>query len=102
MTNYATCHRKAVQLLKLFPGVQYFPFVKFYLVYRDFFEDRWRDLNSNLFSQAPDLFPKDSFSYDRFLWAVATLRAHVHSPLQGGQVALVPIADLVRITIGPV
>ncbi|KAL3159238.1 hypothetical protein ABBQ32_011210 [Trebouxia sp. C0010 RCD-2024] len=64
--------------------------------YRDFFEDRWQDLNDNLFSQAPSLFPQDSFSYDRFLWAVATLRAHVHAPLQGAQVALVPLADLVQ------
>lgn len=64
-------------------------------VYRDFFEDQWQNLNDNLFSQAPDVFPQASFSYARFLWAVATLRAHVHAPLQGAQVALVPLADLV-------
>ena len=67
----------------------------FAYMYRDFFEDQWHSLNHNLFSQAPGLFPQDSFSYDRFLWAVATLRAHVHAPLQGAQVALVPLADLV-------
>ena len=67
----------------------------FAVVHRDFFEDQWHNLNDNLFSQAPGLFPQDSFSYDRFLWAVATLRAHVHAPLQGAQVALVPLADLV-------
>ena len=68
----------------------------FAFIHRDFFEDQWHNLNDNLFSQAPDLFPQDSFSYDRFLWAVATLRARVHAPLQGAQVALVPLADLVR------
>lgn len=65
------------------------------VVNRDFFEGQWHNLNDNLFSQAPDLFPQKSFSYERFLWAVATLRAHVHAPLQGTRVALVPLADLV-------
>lgn len=65
------------------------------IVNRDFFEGQWQNLNDNLFSQAPDLFPQKSFSYERFLWAVATLRAHVHAPLQGTRVALVPLADLV-------
>ncbi len=62
---------------------------------RDFFDDRWLDLKEQVFGSAPDLFPSDQFSYENFLWAVATLRAHVHPPLQGSQVALVPLADLV-------
>ncbi len=62
---------------------------------RDFFDDRWLDLKEHVFGSAPDLFPSDHFSYESFLWAVATLRAHVHPPLQGSQVALVPLADLV-------
>ena len=64
---------------------------------RDFFEEQWHDLNDNLFKSAPDLFPSNQFSFERFLWAVATLRAHVHPPLQGAQVALVPLASLVSL-----
>lgn len=62
---------------------------------RDFFDDRWLDLKEQVFGSAPDLFPADHFFYENFLWAVTTLRAHVHPPLQGSQVALVPLADLV-------
>ncbi len=36
---------------------------------------------------------------DSFLWAVATVRSRIHSPLDGDYVALVPLADLVRILL---
>lgn len=35
------------------------------------------------------------FTAEAFLWAVCTVRARVHAPLEGEQVALVPFADLV-------
>ncbi len=34
-------------------------------------------------------------SYERFLWAVGTVRARTHAPLDGAATALVPLADLV-------
>lgn len=34
-------------------------------------------------------------SYERFLWAVGTVRARTHAPLDGAASALVPLADLV-------
>ena len=46
--------------------------------------------------QHPDAFPASVFTWERFLWAVATVRARIHAPLQGQQAALVPLADLVR------
>jgi hypothetical protein len=36
-------------------------------------------------------------SYERFLWAVGTVRARTHAPLDAAAIALVPLADLVRI-----
>ena len=54
------------------------------------------ELDIELFSQHREAFPKDVFTLDAFLWAVATVRSRVHSPLDGDYVALVPLADLVR------
>ena len=34
-------------------------------------------------------------SYERFLWAVGSVRARTHAPLDGASSALVPLADLV-------
>lgn len=40
-------------------------------------------------------FPAATFSEAAFLWAVAAVRSRVHAPLEGDQLALVPLADLV-------
>ena len=45
--------------------------------------------------QHSDAFPASVFTWESFLWAVATVRARIHAPLQGQQAALVPLADLV-------
>ena len=62
---------------------------------RAFFEARYAELDAELFSKHREAFPKDVFTRDTFLWAVATVRSRVHSPLDGDYVALVPLADLV-------
>lgn len=62
---------------------------------RDFFESTWHELKADIFDKDSKLFPANVFSFDNFLWAVATLRSRVHPPLQGKQVAMVPLADLV-------
>ena len=41
-------------------------------------------------------FPEATFTEAAFLWAVAAVRSRVHSPLEGDQLALVPLADLVH------
>ena len=51
--------------------------------------------------QHPDAFPANVFTWESFLWAVATVRAHIHAPLQGQQAALVPLADLVGGRVPP-
>lgn len=62
---------------------------------RAFFEGRFAELDTELFSKHREAFPRDVFTLDAFLWAVATVRSRVHSPLDGDVVALVPLADLV-------
>lgn len=62
---------------------------------RAFFKARFEQLEDSLFEQHRDLFPPHVFSFQAFLWAVSTVRARVHPPLEGDRVALVPGADLV-------
>eukprot|EP00891_Asterochloris_glomerata_P003649 jgi/Astpho2/3649/Aster-07852 len=66
------------------------------LEYRQFFEVQWQEVECSLVQQHPDAFPADVFTWESFLWAVATVRARIHAPLQGQQAALVPFADLVQ------
>ncbi len=62
---------------------------------RAFFEGKYADLDAELFSRHREAFPRETFTLDAFLWAVATVRSRVHSPLDGDYVAMVPLADLV-------
>ena len=63
---------------------------------RAFFEGKYAELDAELFSRHREAFPRETFTLDAFLWAVATVRSRVHSPLDGDYVAMVPLADLVR------
>lgn len=63
---------------------------------RQFFEAKYAELEEQLFAPHREAFPPESHQLDDFLWAVATVRSRVHSPLDGEDVALVPLADLVR------
>ncbi|KAK9918129.1 hypothetical protein WJX75_001458 [Coccomyxa subellipsoidea] len=64
--------------------------------YRQFFEAKHAELEEQLFAAHRNAFPPHSHELDDFLWAVATVRSRVHSPLDGEDVALVPLADLVQ------
>jgi hypothetical protein len=64
-------------------------------VCRQFFEAKHAELEEQLFAAHRNAFPPHSHELDDFLWAVATVRSRVHSPLDGEDVALVPLADLV-------
>lgn len=64
---------------------------------RHFFEGKYAELEEQLFANYRDVFPSEVYTLDGFLWAVATVRSRVHSPLDGDDVALVPLADLVRL-----
>lgn len=61
--------------------------------YRSFFESRFFQLQQELFSQHPGTFPSSIFTLEKFLWAVGTVRSRLHSPLEGDDVAMVPVAD---------
>jgi len=61
--------------------------------YRDFFTRRYEQLEA-VFAPNPQVFPSNVFTYESFLWAACTVRARTHAPLDGEDVALVPVADL--------
>lgn len=63
--------------------------------YQAYFSQRHQQLQAALFADNPDTFPADAFGYEAFLWAACTVRARAHSPLDGEDVAMVPLADLV-------
>ena len=50
---------------------------------RAFFEGKYAELDAELFSRHREAFPRETFTLDAFLWAVATVRSRVHSPLDG-------------------
>lgn len=64
--------------------------------YRAFFGQRYQQLQQDLFAPNPQIFPPEVFTYDAFLWASCTVRSRAHAPLDGENIALVPIADSVQ------
>jgi [ribulose-bisphosphate carboxylase]-lysine N-methyltransferase len=79
--------------LALLAGTQLLTTVEGYMTY---FRQKYEQLATGLFAAHPDAFPGAVFSYEGFVWAVCTVRARVHAPLEGEAIALVPLADLVR------
>ena len=63
--------------------------------HRQFFEGLYGKLEAEVFSRDPATFDQEQFSYPALVWAIQIVRSHVHQPLEGKDVALVPIADLV-------
>jgi hypothetical protein len=68
---------------------------------RQFFQQTFADLEASLFSRDRGLFPAEAFTFGGFLWAAATVRSRAHAPLDGEAIALVPLADQVRLSPGP-
>ena len=64
---------------------------------RQFFEGLFAKLDAKVFSRDRATFDAEHFSYPGLVWAIQLVRSHVHKPLEGKDVALVPIADLVRL-----
>lgn len=65
-------------------------------MHRAFFGGKFQEVEAAVMEADRSLFPADVFTEDAFLWAVAVVRSRVHAPLDGDQLALVPLADLVR------
>ena len=63
---------------------------------RQFFEQTYSELEEAVFTAAVGVFQQPAFSFRNFLWAAATVRSRSHVPLEGDNLALVPLADLVR------
>ncbi|CAD7701616.1 unnamed protein product [Ostreobium quekettii] len=63
--------------------------------YREYFSQRFVELEAGVFKKYPELFPSNVFTLEAWKWAVGTVRAQVHPPLEGESLALVPVADLV-------
>ena len=67
---------------------------------RAFFSGKFQEVEAAVLDPDRALFPADVFTEDAFLWAVAVVRCRVHAPLEGDQLALVPLADLVGFSPG--
>lgn len=64
---------------------------------RQFFQEQYQSLDAELFSSNRTAFPAQAFNADSFTWAVATVRSRLHQPLDTDNIALVPLADAVRL-----
>ena len=67
------------------------------ILHRSYFQATYQELfgpRAPLSSQ-PSLFPPTAFTLENFLWGVGTVRARAHAPLDGDDIALVPLADAV-------
>ena len=56
------------------------------------------EVEEAVFASQRGSFPEGVYTEAAFLWAVAVVRSRVHPPLEGDQLALVPLADLVRLS----
>lgn len=74
-----------------------------FLVCRQFFQEQFLKLDEELFRPNRAAFPADAFTAERFAWAVATVRSRLRTPLDAGSLAIVPLADAVRLcgVLGP-
>ena len=79
--------------LEMLQGTQLLTSVQ---AYNTFYEAKYTQLKAELFDLHPEIFtPPSAFTFDAFVWAVSTVRSRAHSPLDGRDFALVPVADLV-------
>ncbi|MEW5304886.1 MAG: hypothetical protein WDW36_007463 [Sanguina aurantia] len=66
------------------------------IAYREYFSSRCSELQQDLFASQPAAFPPSVFTQAAFLSAAAAVRSSTHAPLEGEDIALVPLADQVR------
>ena len=64
-------------------------------LYRNFFSQKFLELEQQIFSKDRQIFPESSFSEEEFLRVAVLLRSRIHPPLTESNVALVPLADKV-------
>ncbi|KAI7846455.1 hypothetical protein COHA_000066 [Chlorella ohadii] len=66
------------------------------MAYRAYFQQRYEQLQAELLQPNAQVFDPAVFSFDAFLWAACTVRARSHAPLDGANLALVPLADMTQ------
>mgnify|MGYP002775787807 FL=1 len=69
------------------------------LGYRQHVESEYKKLLEETIIPNPRLFDESVFTFEAFLWAFGILRSRTFPPLTGDDLALVPLADLVKIPI---
>lgn len=67
------------------------------LGYQQHVESEYSTLLAEVISPNPQLFDQALFTREAFLWAFGILRSRTFPPLTGDDLALVPLADLVKI-----
>ena len=90
----STCHSPVMwkeSELELLAGSQLAASVE---AYKNYFSDKFTSLQNGVFKQFPSLF--EWLSFEEFLWAVCTVRARVYAPLEGDNLAIVPLGDLTQ------
>lgn len=64
---------------------------------RESFLNEYDQLNGTLFAENPQLFPRDAFSLNNFLWAVAVVASRAYGDdEQGTNLAIAPLVDFLN------
>ncbi|PRW51051.1 fructose-bisphosphate aldolase-lysine N- chloroplastic [Chlorella sorokiniana] len=66
------------------------------MAYKAYFQQRYERLQAEVLQPNRQAFDPEVFSFDAFLWAACTVRARSHAPLDGANLALVPLADMTQ------
>jgi hypothetical protein len=100
ITNHPQCRKHSPFRVKVHIALP--QQISFLCPCRQFFKQQFQLLEAELFAPNRQIFTESTFTLSNFTWAVALVRSRIHTPLDGssssGQLALVPIADLVRTT----
>eukprot|EP00210_Caulerpa_lentillifera_P000767 g742.t1 len=61
--------------------------------YRLFFEQQYNQLIETVFQKDRQLFKEELFTFDKFCWAVGSVRSQLHPPLEKDKISLLPIVS---------
>jgi [ribulose-bisphosphate carboxylase]-lysine N-methyltransferase len=67
------------------------------LGYRQYIQETFEESVQPVVQNHPQLWPEQVASLEAFAWAFGIVRSRTHPPFTGEDIALVPLADLVRL-----
>jgi [ribulose-bisphosphate carboxylase]-lysine N-methyltransferase len=67
------------------------------LGYRQYIRETFEESVQPILQNHPQLWPEEVASLEAFAWAFGIVRSRTHPPFMGEDIALVPLADLVRL-----